>query len=200
MSEIAAPADDGLSLESRHRVTVVSGPTAVGKGTIVNALRQQRPDVFVSVSCTTRAPRPGEVNGVHYHFVTDAQFDELVEHHGLLEWALVHRSDRYGTPRQPVVEALRAGRHVILEIELQGARQVRHTWPEARLVFVKPPSWETLVARLQGRGTETPEQQARRLETARTELAAADEFDNVIINDELPVAVAELVELMGLAT
>ncbi|MCB0911899.1 MAG: guanylate kinase [Propionibacteriaceae bacterium] len=179
-------------------VTVISGPTAVGKGTVVRALRELHPELWVSVSATTRAPRPGEVEGVHYLFVSDAEFDELVASDGLLEWALVHGTDRYGTPAAPVRAALAAGRKVILEIEVQGARQVKQRMPEVRTVFIAPPSWATLRERLVGRGTETPEQMDRRLRTAEGELAVADEFDHVVVNDDLGTAVGQLVELLGL--
>jgi guanylate kinase len=130
--------------------------------------------------------------------VSNAEFDELIAGDGLLEWALVHGTDRYGTPSAPVRAAVAAGRRVILEIELQGARQVRAIIPEARLVFIAPPSFDTLQERLVGRGTETPEQMARRLRTAEDEMAAASEFDHVVVNDDLGSAVAELVELLGL--
>ena len=179
-------------------VTVISGPTAVGKGTVVQALRRQHPELWLSVSATTRAPRPGEVDGEHYLFVTDTEFDELVAADGLLEWALVHGADRYGTPAAPVRAAVAAGRRVILEIEVQGARQVKQRMPDVRTVFIAPPSWQALKDRLAGRGTETPEQMARRLRTAETELAIASEFDHVVVNDDLGSAVAELVELLGL--
>ncbi len=179
-------------------VTVISGPTAVGKGTVVQALREQHPEVWVSVSATTRAPRPSEVDGVHYNFVSTAEFDELVATDGLLEWAVVHGVDRYGTPAAPVRAAVAAGRRVILEIEVQGARQVQQRLPEVRTVFIAPPSWQALKDRLVGRGTETAEQMARRLRTAETELALAAEFDHVVVNDDLGRAVAELVELLGL--
>jgi guanylate kinase len=179
-------------------VTVISGPTAVGKGTVVRALRRQHPQLWVSVSATTRAPRPGEVDGEHYLFVTETEFDELVAADGLLEWALVHGSDRYGTPAAPVRAAVAAGRRVILEIEVQGARQVKQRLPEVRTVFIAPPSWQALKDRLVGRGTETPEQMARRLRTAETELAIASDFDHVVVNDDLGSAVAELVVLLGL--
>jgi len=179
-------------------VTVISGPTAVGKGTVVRALREQHRELWVSVSATTRAPRPGEIDGEHYLFVSDAEFDELVRTNGLLEWALVHGSDRYGTPAAPVRAALAAGRRVILEIEVQGARQVKQRMPDVRTVFIAPPSWATLRQRLVGRGTETPEQMARRLRTAEGELAVADEFDHVVVNDDLGTAVGQLVELLGL--
>lgn len=177
---------------------VVSGPTAVGKGTVVGRVRARHPEVFVSVSATTRPARPGEVDGLHYHFVTDEAFDELIASGGLLEWAVVHGKHRYGTPRQPVVEAVAARRPVILEIDLQGARQVRDTYPEARQVFLSPPTWAELVRRLTGRGTESTEQQRRRLETAIDELAAADEFDCVVENGEIEETVARLVELLSL--
>lgn len=179
-------------------VTVISGPTAVGKGTVVSALKQRHPEVWVSVSATTRAPRPGEVDGRHYHFVTAEEFDDLVANDGLLEWAVVHGRDRYGTPAAPVRAAVQHGHRVILEIDLQGARQVKAKLPQAKLVFIAPPSWDELVARLVGRGTETDEQRQRRLATARTELAAAEEFDAVVVNDRLGEAVDDLVSLLGL--
>ena len=179
-------------------VFVVSGPTAVGKGTVVARLKELHPEVFVSISATTRAPRPHEVDGVHYHFVTDAQFDQLVAEDGLLEWAAVHGSSRYGTPRRPVEEALANGQVVILEIDLQGAEQVRRTMPTAVRVFLAPPSWRCLEQRLAGRGTETPEQMARRLETAHEELAAAPEFDHIVANVTVEGTVQELVNLLGL--
>ena len=179
-------------------VTVISGPTAVGKGTVVGRLRELHPSVFVSVSVTTRQPRPGELDGVHYWFIDDSEFDRLIVDNGLLEWAVVHGTARYGTPRRPVEDAVAAGRPVVLEIDLQGARQVRSTMPHAQFVFLTPPSWDELVHRLIGRGTESPEQQARRLETARTELVAASEFDHVVVNSEVDRTVDELVGLLGL--
>ncbi len=127
------------------RLTVLAGPTAVGKGSVTAWIREHHPEIWVSVSVTTRAPRPGEVDGVHYHFLTDEEFDRLVAADDLLEWAVVHRGARYGTPRQPVLEALEARRPALLEIDLQGARQVRERMPEALFVFLKPPSWEELV-------------------------------------------------------
>lgn len=180
------------------RVTVVSGPTAVGKGTVVAALRTRHPEVWLSTSATTRAPRPREVDGVHYHFVTGEKFDELLGSNGLLEWALVHGTDRYGTPRAPVEAALAEGLDVVLEIELQGARQVRESMPGARFVFIAPPSWDELVRRLEHRGTETLEQRESRLLTAEAELASQSEFDHVVVNDDVDRAVEELVGLMGL--
>jgi len=177
------------------RLTVVSGPTAVGKGTVVSALSRSHPEIFVSVSATTRPPRPGEVDGVHYLFTSGAEFDELAATGDLLEWAVVHGVHRYGTPRAPVLAALAQGRPAILEIDLQGARQVRTSWPEAQFVFLAPPSWEELVRRLVGRGTETTEQRERRLLTAEAEMAAQAEFDHVVVNREVGQAVQELVEL-----
>ncbi len=181
---------------SRSRLVVLAGPTAVGKGTVAASVRAHHPEVWISVSATTRAPRPGEVDGVHYWFVSDDEFDRMVAGGELLEWAVVHRAARYGTPRGPVDEALAAGRPALLEIDLQGARQVRDTMPEALFVFLKPPSWEELVRRLTGRGTETADEQARRLETAQDELAAEAEFDVTIVNHEVHAAAEELVTLM----
>ena len=179
-----------------RRLVVLAGPTAVGKGTVATAVRERHPEVWLSVSATTRAPRPGEVDGVHYHFVDDATFDEMVAEGRLLEWAVVHRSARYGTPRGPVEESLAQGRPSMLEIDLQGARQVRETMPEAIFVFLKPPSWDELVRRLVGRGTETAEERESRLTTARDELAAESEFDVTIVNHEVHDAADELVALM----
>jgi guanylate kinase len=178
------------------RLTVLAGPTAVGKGTVAAHVREHHPEVWISVSVTTRPPRPGEVHGRHYWFVTDEEFDKLVDDQELLEWAVVHRRARYGTPRRPVVEALGAGRPALLEIDLQGARQVRATMPQALFVFLKPPSWEELVRRLVGRGTEAEEERERRLVTAREELAAETEFDATVVNTEVHLAAEELVALM----
>lgn len=165
---------------------------------MVSRLRAEHPEVFVSVSATTRPPRPGEQDGVHYLFVSAAEFDELIATDMLLEWAVVHGTHRYGTPRAPVLAALRAGRPAMLEIDLQGARQVRRRWPEARFVFLAPPTWGELVRRLTGRGTETAAQRERRLETARAEMDAAAEFDHVVVNADVASAVAALVELIRL--
>ena len=180
------------------RLTVLAGPTAVGKGTVVAELRRRHPDLFVSVSVTTRPPRPGEVDGVHYYFVSDAEFDELVAEGQMLEWALVHGAHRYGTPREPVQARLNDGRPALLEIDLAGARQVRANRPDAQFIFLAPPSWEELERRLLGRGTEGPEERERRLATARVEMDAASEFDHVVINDDIDRAVGELAGLIGL--
>jgi guanylate kinase len=178
------------------RLTVLAGPTAVGKGSVSADIRAHHPEVWISVSATTRAARPGEENGVHYWFVSEAEFDALVEQEALLEWAVVHGAARYGTPRAAVEEMLAAGRPALLEIDLQGARQVRERMPEALFVFLAPPSWEELVRRLVGRGTESEEERERRLASARLEMAAEPEFDAVIVNREIHAAAEELVTLM----
>lgn len=178
-------------------VTVLAGPTAVGKGTVSSFVRDHYPQVWLSTSATTRAPRPGEQEGVHYHFVGPERFEEMKRGNELLEWAVVHGVNSYGTPRSTVEAAAAQGRSVLLEIDLQGARQVKQTMPEARFVFLAPPSWEELVKRLVGRGTESPEEQQRRLETARLELAAEPEFDVTIVNDDVQRAARELVGVMG---
>ena len=182
--------------EPQGRLTVLAGPTAVGKGTVAAHVRTHHPEVWISVSATTRHPRPGEVHGRHYWFVSDEEFDRLVADGELLEWAVVHKKARYGTPRRPVEQALSDGRPALLEIDLQGARQVRASMPEALFVFLKPPSWEELVRRLVGRGTETEEERERRLETAREELAAESEFDVTVENTEVHLAAEQLVALM----
>lgn len=178
------------------RLTVLAGPTAVGKGTVAADIRANHPEVWISVSATTRAPRPGERNGVHYWFVSDAEFDQMIANGDLLEWAVVHGSQRSGTPRQPVLDTLAAGRPALLEIDLQGARQVRTMMPDALFVFLAPPDWDELVRRLRGRATETDQQQTRRLETAQVEMAAEKEFDVTIVNTDVHTAAEELVALM----
>lgn len=165
-------------------LVVVSGPSGVGKSTVVREALGLDPSIWLSVSATTRAARPGEVDGRSYFFVSDERFDELVATGGLLEWAQF-AGNRYGTPREPVEQRRYAGQPVLLEIELQGARQVRAAVPDARLVFLAPPSWEVLTARLVGRGTEDPAAVERRLAAARTELAAAEEFDTVLVNADV---------------
>jgi guanylate kinase len=178
------------------RLVVLAGPTAVGKGTVAGYVRQHFPQVWLSVSMTTRPPRPGEVDGRHYHFVDDAEFERLREAGEFLEWAVVHGRAKYGTPRAPVLAALAAGRMALLEIDLQGARQVRERMPEALFAFLAPPSWEELVRRLVGRGTEDAQERAVRLATAERELAAQQEFDVTIVNDDVRRASEELVSLM----
>ena len=182
-------------MAERGRLIVLAGPTAVGKGTVAAWIREHHPEIAMSVSATTRPPRPGEIDGTHYHFVSPEEFDRLIENDGLLEWATVHGVNRYGTPRAPVERKLERGESVLLEIDLQGARQVREALPEAYLVFLAPPSWDELVNRLVGRGTETEAERERRLATAREELAAVSEFDTTIVNTEVEEAGRELVDL-----
>jgi guanylate kinase len=179
------------------RVVVLSGPSAVGKSTVVRCLREQIPDLHFSVSATTRAPRPGEVDGVDYHFVSPARFQQLIDEGALLEWAEIHGGlQRSGTLAAPVRAATGSGFPVLIEVDLAGARAIKKAMPEAITVFLAPPSWADLQARLVGRGTETPEAMARRLETARVELEAQDDFDQVVVNSQLESACAELVSLL----
>ncbi|MFD1713597.1 guanylate kinase [Amnibacterium flavum] len=180
-------------------LVVLAGPTAVGKGTVAGHIRAHHPDVLLSVSATTRSPRPGEIDGTTYFFVSDEQFDRMIADGEFLEWATVHNSHRYGTPRGPIEAALARGRSVLLEIDLQGARQVRAAFPAARLVFLLPPSWEELVRRLVGRGTEDEEERERRLSTAKVELAAQDEFDYKVVNSDVETAAQEVVQLMAVS-
>ncbi|MCU1417217.1 MAG: guanylate kinase [Schumannella sp.] len=179
------------------RLVVLAGPTAVGKGTVSRYIREHYPNVSLSISATTRPPRVGEVDGEHYYFVSDSQFDDMVERGEFLEYATVHNAYRYGTPRPPIDAALAQGRSVLLEIDLQGARSVRAAMPEALLVFLLPPTWDELVRRLVGRGTEDSVEQARRLATARVELRAQDEFDVKVVNYEVGQAAQEVVELLA---
>ncbi|WP_417562540.1 guanylate kinase [Microbacterium sp.] len=179
----------------RSRLVVLAGPTAVGKGTVAAQIKAEHPAMLLSVSATTRPPRPGEVEGEHYFFVDDAAFDRMVADGELLEHATVHNRYRYGTPRRPIERALADGRTVLLEIDLQGARQVRRADPSATLVFLLPPTWDELVSRLVGRGTEDAEERARRLRTARAELAAQSEFDHFVVNDDVARAAAEVAAL-----
>ncbi len=179
---------------------MLAGPTAVGKGTVAADIRDRYPAIWLSVSVTTRQPRPGEEDGVHYHFRDEGAFDDLVANGELLEWAVVHGRYRYGTLRRPVEDVLAQGRPALLEIDLQGARQVRATMEEAFFVFLKPPSLDELVRRLVGRGTESSEERQRRLRTAEVEMAAEAEFDVSIVNDDVRRATDELVSWMGLTT
>jgi guanylate kinase len=178
---------------------VLSGPSGVGKGTVVAALAKAVPRLWVSVSVTTRFPRPGEIDGVNYHFINDAEFDRMIAAGELLEWA-VYGKNRYGTPRQPVEQALEGGVPALLEIELQGARQVKAAMPDAFCVFLAPPSWDELVRRLTARGTEAPDVAAARLKRAGVEMAAIDEFDAVVVNASVGHACAELITLLRLQT
>lgn len=181
------------------RLTVLAGPTAVGKGSVAAHVRSRWPQVWISVSATTRPPRPGEQDGVHYHFVSDEEFDRKIAADELLEWAVVHGRHRYGTPRPDVDRAIAQDRPALLEIDLQGARQVRQVMPEALFVFLAPPSWEELVRRLEGRGTEGAQERLRRLSTAQVELAAEQEFDVTVVNDDVEGAADRLIALMNIA-
>ena len=180
------------------RLTVITGPSGVGKGTLVALLRQRHPQIWLSVSATTRQPRAGEVDGEHYFFLERPAFERQVAEGGFLEWA-EFAGHLYGTPRPPVEAQLAEGRPVLLEIELEGARQVRRSFPSAGQLFLAPPGFEELERRIRGRGTDSEEAIARRLERARVELAAAEEFDAVVVNSDLETALGDLERQMGLA-
>ena len=186
-------------MRSPARLTVLSGPSGVGKGTVVREIRGLHPDIWISVSCTTRHPRPGEREGVEYFFRSADEFTAMVEAGEMLEWARF-AGNLYGTPREPVRERLAGGVPVLLEIDLQGARQVREAMPESRLVFLAPPDVDELDRRLTGRGTEDADTLAARRALAAVELAAAEEFDTVVVNDDVRRAARELVRLVSSAT
>jgi guanylate kinase len=177
------------------RVFVITGPSGVGKGTLIRTLRERMPELDLSVSATTRRARPGEFDGVDYHFLDDEEFERRVRAGEFVEHAR-YSGRRYGTLRSDLEERLAAGRPVVLEIEVQGARQVRETMPEAVRVFIAPPSEDALRARLVGRGTDDPAQVEERLATAREELRAQDEFSHVVVNDRLEDAVRALAEVV----
>ena len=174
------------------KLVVLSGPGGVGKSTVAKVLKEGSP-FFVSVSATTRAPRFNEVNGIDYHFYSNEEFDAALASNEFLEWA-EFAGNRYGTPRKAVEDSLREGKSVLLEIEIAGAKQVKAKVPEAILVFLEPPTWEELVSRLEGRGTDSPERRAARLALAQEEMAAASFFDKVLINDQVDGVVASLIE------
>ncbi|MFM7648934.1 MAG: guanylate kinase [Cyanobium sp.] len=179
------------------RLSVITGPSGVGKGTLVSRLLARHPRIWLSVSATTRPPRPGEVEGESYFFLSREHFERQVEAGGFLEWA-EFAGNLYGTPREPVERQLAAGRPVLLEIELEGARQVRRSFPAGFQVMLQPPSLEELERRIRGRGTDAEAAIQRRLERAREELAAAAEFDATLVNGDLELALAELEKLLGL--
>ncbi|MCZ4550569.1 MULTISPECIES: guanylate kinase [Mycobacteriales] len=176
---------------------VLAGPSAVGKSSVVRRLRELLPDLMFSVSATTRDPRAGEVDGRDYLFVGPDEFDRLIEAGELLEWAEIHGGlQRSGTPARPVFDAMEQGRPTLVEVDLAGARNIRDAVPEAVTVFLAPPSWDVLVSRLRGRGTESDEIIERRLETARAELDSAHEFDHVVVNDEVDSVAKQLLSLL----
>ncbi|MBQ2696904.1 MAG: guanylate kinase [Clostridia bacterium] len=174
-------------MKNKGLLLVVSGPSGAGKGTVCKALMEQHPEVCMSVSATTRKPRPGEADGVNYYFLEEEQFRSMIENHEFIEWACFCQN-YYGTPRKKVEELLEAGKDVILEIEVQGAIQVKSKFPEAVFIFVMPPSMEELEKRLTGRGTEAPEVVAERLETARWECSNIEKYNYILINDEVSLA------------
>ncbi|HCT14571.1 MAG TPA: guanylate kinase [Corynebacterium nuruki] len=183
--------------EGTPRLVVLAGPSAVGKSTVVQGLKDSVPDLFFSVSMTTRDPRPGEVDGRDYHYVSEADFRRAIDDGQMLEWAEIHGGLQLsGTPRQPVENALAAGRPVLVEVDLAGARNVKQLLPQAVTVFLAPPTWEDLVSRLTGRGTESDEVIRRRLETAHEELASKDEFDRVVVNRDVDTAVGEIADIL----
>ena len=180
---------------SPARLIALSGPSGVGKSTVVARLRQQQPQIWQSVSVTTRPPRPGEIDGREYFFVSERDFDAMVADRRLLEWAQF-AGNKYGTPRMPVEEKLQAGIATLLEIDVEGARQVREALPGTLLVFLAPPSWDELVRRLTSRETEPPEVISRRLAAARAELAAGSEFDITLVNTSVDDVCSQLVALV----
>ena len=179
----------------RGKLIVLAGPSGVGKGAIVARLLAALPDLELSISATTRQPRAREDEGRHYHFVERQTFDDMIDADGFLEWADIF-GERYGTPREPVARALAEGRDVLVEIDVQGARQVKAAEPEAFMVFITPPSLDELGRRLRTRGSETEQQISRRLAKARDELAAEPEFDVTVVNDDLETAAREVVEIV----
>lgn len=178
------------------KLVVLAGPAGVGKGSLVRSIISSNSDFMLSVSATTRNPRPGEIDGVHYHFVSQQEFLEAIENQELLEWAQVHNENYYGTLKSELVRAAQDGKHLLLEIDLQGARQIRESHPEAISIFIAPPSWEELESRLRNRGTETESEIQTRLTTARRELEAANEFDFQLVNDDLEFCAQEIVRIV----
>lgn len=195
MIDAKSGAEPRTAQTGEPRLTVVSGPSGVGKSSVLDELRRHASEVYFSVSATTRAPRPGEIDGVQYNFVSVPEFERMIADGEMLEYA-TYAGNFYGTPRRPVEQAIRDGRPAVLEIELQGARQVRRAWPDAQLVMLLPPSWDELVDRLTGRGTEPADVVEKRLTAAREELAAEPEFDATVVNADLQSATSELLDLI----
>ena len=191
-----SPSGAAVATTAHSRLTVLSGPSGVGKSTVVAELRRICPEIWISVSVTTRRPRPGEVDGREYFFVDDNEFDRLIADGELLEWAVLYGRQRSGTPRAPVQERLKAGIPTLLEIDVNGARQVKRAVPDALMVFLAPPSWDELVRRLTSRGTEPPEVVARRLAVAEEEMAAVGEFDVTLVNASVQDVSRQLVALI----
>lgn len=185
----------------RGRLIVLAGPSAVGKSTVVSRLRDSVDELYFSVSMTTRKPRPGESDGVDYYFVTPELFQQRIDEGEMLEWADIHGGlQRSGTPARPVDSALDQGRPVLVEVDLEGARSIKALKPDAVTVFLAPPSWEVLVERLTGRGTESREVIDRRLRTAQEELAHKEEFDHIVVNDNVDAAVGDISAILLGAT
>ncbi|AFZ46934.1 guanylate kinase [Cyanobacterium stanieri PCC 7202] len=181
--------------ENQGKLFVITGPSGVGKGTLVRSLLKAHPDLFISISATTRQPRKGEKNGKDYYFLTVEEFESMIEEENLLEWAQ-YAGNYYGTPKQPVVEQIAQGKTVILEIELLGARQVKENFADSELIFILPPSEEELEKRLRGRGSDSEEAIKKRLARAKEEIVAQDEFNYKIVNDQLERAIAQLEEII----
>ncbi len=182
----------------KGQLVVISGPSGAGKGTICKKYMEIHPDTFLSVSVTERAPRPGEIDGVHYHFINKDEFDKLIAEDGLIEWAQ-YGDNRYGSPKAPVIEAIAQGRDVIFEIEVVGAAKVREQYLDGVYVFIAPPSLEELRSRLTGRNTETKEQIERRLSKATAELAKMESYDYIVVNDSVDSAVADIEAILTAA-
>jgi guanylate kinase len=178
-------------MENQGKLVVITGPSGVGKGTIVKSLLAQNPQLFLSISATTRTPRDGEIDGVNYYFLSPEQFADMIEQSALLEWA-EYAGNYYGTPKKPVEESIQKGKTIILEIEVLGARQIQKNFPSATRIFILPPSFSELETRLRGRGNDSDQAIVKRLAKAKEEIAVSDEFDYQVINDDLEKAIAQI--------